>query len=915
MSQREVSAQEVYRSRLNQWARRALAGAVATALIAAAPVLYAQQSSPPAQSDADAPAPAAAAAPAAAGGNEALQEIVVTGTRTLGLEAAESPAPLQVLSANSLQTAAATPDLMNTLAQIVPSFQEQAFGFDMAGQTIMANLYGLSPNDVLVLVDGKRRHTTANLAVDTGSEYTGAASADLNFIPVDAIDHVEVLTEGAAAQYGSDAVAGVINIILKKNTSGGLISGTTGGYFDGGFGGNGATGDASVNWGFAPIDGAYLNITAETHNHAHSDHTAIDERVINPANLATYPDSNETQVQGYPYLNHIIGDGEYHMKLVSVNSGYDFTSDSELYLFGTWGSKEANSYENYRPPAKICYPVVPNTPANVIAGTVGECEPDSIYPFPFGFNPQEEIDETDYQVTGGFKTVIAGWRFDLASAYGVDHVPQYTINTAADEIGFTFQTTSAPPTLQNYYDGLLQATQWTNTLDIARDFDVGLASPLNVAFGGEYRRDTYTLGVGVPASYLDGGAQSFPGLTPPDAGIHSRENYAEYVDLAFKPIDPVRLDIAGRHERYTDFGNTNVGKFTGRWDISPQFAVRGTVQNGFRAPTLAEEYYTSTNVAPTTAFVQLAPNSPGGRLLGLGNGLQPEKSINYSVGFVYRPIPRIVMTLDAYEVIVHNRITNSGSVLGTAFGTVVAPEVVAAIEANGNELDPQVVDTGLTGINVFTNGMNTLTRGLDLNFNFPTRNPFGNLTYSIGANYNAASYTYVRPPPPSLAGQALFDLTALSSVTNIQPEFKINLGVDYSFGPFEANLVEILYGRQQQWQNDDADNGSGGPITNCASGVPSNPVCQGVYEYYVNNTPDVTAITNLTLSWTVREHLTISVGAQNLFNKFPPGLNPTELAHEDNFFYGDSAGTDGQMLFVPYGINGGYYFAKAVLRY
>src|SRR5471030_2230931 len=147
-----------------------------------------------------------------------LSEVIVTGTRQGGLEAAESPAPVQILSSEALQAAAGNPDLMSTLAQIVPSLQMQAFGFDMAGQTLMARLRGMSPNHVLILVNGKRRHTSANIQVDAGSAFEGGANTDLNYIPVDAIDHVEVLTEGAAAQYGTDAIAGVINIILKKNT-------------------------------------------------------------------------------------------------------------------------------------------------------------------------------------------------------------------------------------------------------------------------------------------------------------------------------------------------------------------------------------------------------------------------------------------------------------------------------------------------------------------------------------------------------------------------------------------------------------------------------------------------------------------------------------------------------------------------
>ncbi len=203
----------------------------------------------------------AAAAVAATATSSDLQEVIVTGTRQSGVTVADSPAPIQIVSSEALQTSGA-PDLMTALQQLVPSLQVEAFGFDEGGQTLMARLRGLSPNQVLVLVNGKRRHTTANLAVDSGSPYQGAAGVDLNFIPLNAVDHIEVLTDGAAAQYGSDAIAGVINIILKKNSSGYKLDGTYGKYNDGG----GTTGDVSGNSGFEPLDGGYLSITGETRN-------------------------------------------------------------------------------------------------------------------------------------------------------------------------------------------------------------------------------------------------------------------------------------------------------------------------------------------------------------------------------------------------------------------------------------------------------------------------------------------------------------------------------------------------------------------------------------------------------------------------------------------------------------------------
>ncbi|MGH3559884.1 MAG: TonB-dependent receptor plug domain-containing protein, partial [Mycobacterium sp.] len=292
----------------------------------------------------------AAAEQADAATVNALDEVIVTGSRESDITAANSAAPVQILSAAALKAVAGNPELLATLAQVVPSFTAQAFGNDMAGQTLQARLRGLSCNDVLVLVNGKRRHTAANIEVDSGP-YQGCAGVDLDFIPIAAIDHIEVLTDDDAAQYGSDAIAGVINIILKKNHTGGNASGTYGGYMDGG----GDTGDVSANAGFQPIDNSYFNVTAEVHHHGASNRSAIDERVVNPANLATYPNSNMPDVAGYPYLGAEEGDAHDALKLFELNAGFDFPDDIRFYTFATYGDKDAQSFQKYRLPSKISY--------------------------------------------------------------------------------------------------------------------------------------------------------------------------------------------------------------------------------------------------------------------------------------------------------------------------------------------------------------------------------------------------------------------------------------------------------------------------------------------------------------------------------------------------------------------------------
>ncbi len=810
-----------------------------------------------------------------------LDEVIVTGTRQLGIRAVDSAAPIQIVSGAQLKSAGAS-DLMSALVTLVPSLQMEAFGFDMSGQTLQARLRGVSPNDVLVLINGKRRHTTANLAIDTGSPFQGGAGVDLNFIPLDAIDHVEVLTEGAAAQYGTDAIAGVINIILKKNSSGSSITGTYGQYGDGG---GGKTEDVSGNVGLEPRTGSYFNITGDFRMHGHSNSGEIDPRLL-PANLAAagYPNTNAANVPGYPNLNLIDGDAAVQQKILSVNAGWDFDGGTELYFVATYGHKYAASYENYRMPNKAAY----TDPTTLV----------TIYSQPNGFNPQEANDENDYQFTGGIKGIAAGWDWDLTTGFGSDRANLYTLDTV--NTGYYGDTgNAAAGMLSNIYDGFLQATQWTSTVDFQRNFDVGFAAPLNVAFGGEHRRDTYSIGAGPPISYIDGGASSYPGFTPLNAGSNSRTNDAGYVDFSTKPVAALRLDAAARFEHYSDFGNATVGKLTARFDFSPQFALRGTINNGFRAPTLAEEFYSSTNVGPLTAYVQLPPNSPAGKLLGLGNGLQPEKSVDFSVGLVWRPMEHMSTTLDVYQISITNRIVGSGNVQGQVNGVPTAAfagvgAAIAAYAHGSDVIDPFVLSKGSYGINVFANGIDTRTDGADLVFNFPYDYSFGKIDWLISAAYDTTTITKRAATPAALGGATLYDVEAYSELQTASPKYVINLGALLTMDKLTLNLVEKVYGPSADYENDDGDN-------------PTN-----ANEYFKDQI-GVTLITNLDVGFQFTEAVKLSVGAQNLFNRFPNKLNSNILNHE--IAANDNAAVDQYPIFSPFGINGGFYYVKAVYKF
>ena len=796
----------------------------------------------------DAPALPPTAA-AIEGGPTISGVVIVTGTRASGLKVENSASPIQVLDAASLNRTGQA-DLRQALGQNLPSFTIQAFGSDMAAMTLSARLRGLSPNNTLVLVNGKRRHGTANLAV-LGGAFQGAAAADLNYIPLAAIDHVEVLTDGAAAQYGTDAIAGVINIILKANSSGlsGNLNG--GGYYDGG----GHTGNGSANIGFAPFETAFLSLTAESKYHGFSNRGGVDPRVSDPATLAAQPQL--TQAPGYPYLNKIQGDAQYRQHVAAMNFGFDLGASASVYSFATYGQKKARAFENYRMPNRV-----PRA-------------------YPLGFSPLETFDETDFALTAGVKgSLPGGWKWDLSSTYGKD-VTRIGVDTSVN-VSLLLDTGFSPTT---FAAGEFKASQWTNNLDISREFNVGLATPLNFAIGLEQRRDTYEIVAGEPASRYKEGSQSYPGFLLTDAGKHDRDNEAFYVNVSTQPIKDLTVDLAARYEHFSDFGSAKVGKLTSRYDFSPAFALRGTFSNGFRAPTLAESYYSATNVSPRSAFVQLAPNSAGARLVGI-DGLKPEASTNLSAGIVLNPTPGLTLTLDAYQIKIRDRIVGSGSLYGSG-GAVNSPAVTAAILANGNVLDPTVVETG---INIFSNAINTRSRGLELVATTSSNyGSYGRVDWSAAANYNVVKVTKINQAPVQLQPQLLLDQTAISDIETASPKVRLNLGALWKAGAWTVNLRESLYGKSSEMQSPD-----------------------GGGTYYKTEIGNL-AVTDLEVAYKLSNNWTLALGANNLFNKYPDGINEEVLRIQRANL--DNGAVTIYPSFSPVGINGGYYYARANFKF
>lgn len=824
-------------------------------LLAGAPVLMVWCAGAAAQAG---PVPVSFAAPAADPLEATDDPIVVTGTRRTGVKAADSAAPIQVLDAAALARVG-QPNLNQVLAQIAPSFTAEAFGGDTSNLTLTARLRGLSANHVLILINGKRRHGTANLHVVSGP-YQGAASPDLDLIPPEAIERIEILQDGAAAQYGSDAIAGVINIILKSDRAGGAASVTGGQYYAGD--GETLAGTARVA---VPLgENGFLDLTGFHRFHDFSQRAGADRRVAQPDGtpLTGIP-AAWTAIPGYPRLNPILGDARSSLTAGTFNAGYDFGT-VEAYSFGSYSRRVARANEQYRLPTRI-------------SRTVGGV---TIFPFPNGLVPQIGLEEDDYAFTGGARGALAGWNWDVSTTYGRDRNRISTLRSANASL---YADTGFTPT--DFYDGSFTATQFTGNLDLRREVTIGLASPLTIALGGEYRRDTYEITPGDAASIYKEGGQSFPGFQPSDAGLRSRRAWAGYIDLAVKPVAAWSIDLAGRYEHFSDFGGTLIGKITSRYDISPAFAVRGTVSTGFRAPTLAESYYSATNVSPTVAYVQLPANSASAALVGFAP-LKAEKSTNFSGGVVLRPIDRLIVTLDAYQIGVRDRIAGSGIVLGKFGPTVVNQQVLDAIAAHGNVVDPTA---SFVGVSAFANGVDTRTRGVELAVAYPTVLPFARIDWSLSGNYNRTVITRNR------LGDALFNRVARSNLEIASPRFKGILGILATRGPVSVNIRETLYGKTAQ-------------LTTPSGAAP-----------FYRTEVGTAALTDLEVTYRLPQGLELSLGANNLFDRRPEtaGLVPgsTATPTEGPIVVTGAQVYDAPNAYAPYGVNGGYYYARVGFRF
>jgi iron complex outermembrane receptor protein len=639
-----------------------------------------------------------------------LDTVIVTGTRADNRTESSSLTPIDVVSAQTLQQTGTT-ELSTALARIIPSLTfARPAASDTADSQRPVQLRGLSPDQVLVLVDGKRWHPGAILLTN-GVLGRGSQAVDLNTIPIGAIDHIEVLRDGASAQYGSDAIAGVINIVLKKGAAGGEVD-VTGGQYSAG---DGRQWLGSANFGI-PLsdDKGWIRFTLQDGN---QDYTNRSEPNV------TRPWEGVTQRFGDPAVK------DHNL---FVNAQFDITPNVQLYAFGHYGNRDTTSPAFFRNVAS----------SNSVP---------SIYPN--GYLPLEHADSTDQSLVIGLRgKTDSGWRWDVSGNYGgnrVSYATEDSVNRAfLHDFGYS-------PT--EFHDGILGASQQSFDVDIAKELTTSwLPNPVTLAFGAQYLRQTYSITAGDPSSWytgtsgVSGGAQGFGGFQPTDAGSYSRHDVAEYVSLETNLTDRFATSLALRHEDYSDFGNTTSGSLAGRFDFTDRFALRGSASTGFRAPSLAQQHYSYTSSLyygtgnslglPAGIYnTGLVPvNSQVGQLLG-AQPLQPEKSHNYTLGAVWNPLDALNLSVDVYQITIDNRITLSSN-LATS-----SAAVQSYLAANG------VTNTNYSGIAYFTNAVDTRTQGIDLVASYLSN--FGNdgtLQSTLSYNYNKNKVIDIKPNPAIL---------------------------------------------------------------------------------------------------------------------------------------------------------------------
>ena len=844
-----------------------------------------------------------------------LGDVVVTGSRVSeGRSNVLTTAPVDVISAREIKAFAQT-DVSQVLTYAAPSFQSSRQSItDGTDFVDPASLRGLGPDQVLVLVNGKRRHTSALVNIN-GSVGRGSVGTDLNVIPTASIKRIEVLRDGAAALYGSDAIAGVINIQLKDDSTGVSSSAMYGQTVES----DGKTEQVDFNVGVGLNKRGFLDLSGQFLNRGYTNRAFTDNAPLIYLGNSTgnYPGSANTDQKrsdlkaqddalvaqnGFNRNDLRVGQSSSRNFGGFINAGYRLGGGYELYLSG------GASYRTGRGPG---FNRLPNQPTQ-----------SDLNIYPNGFLPFINTTIYDQSAIVGVRNTLGGFAVDLSNTFGRNELA-YAVDGSINA-SFPQGPTLVGVNPTSFYAGRLAFLQNTTNLGFSRRFiEVGPLANLNVAFGGEFRYDNFLIGKGEYASYANErrvasngapsapGSQVFPGYQPQDEVNKGRTNVAGYLDLESDITDKLLVHAAGRVENYSDFGGNVSGQVGLRYSLIDAVALRGSFGNGFRAPSLQQRYFTNTSTQ-TVSGVQnqvLTVNNDnpivrngyvagGTGQQGFGvESLKQEKSVNYGVGLTAKS-GGFTLTADAYLIDIKDRI-----VLSSQFAKTNAPgtppvTIVDQILASRSDIGR---------VQFFANAVNTRTKGLDIVLN--ERLPLSDksrLTLTAAANFNQTQVTNFNTSSSTINNDqtvgtgnlqnTLFDRQQRTRLESGNPRSKIVLSANYTYGIFGIEARSVRFGE--------------------ISIADANPARASL-----DQTFSAKWISDLTLSAQITKQVGLIIGVNNLFNVYPDKIfvdprntNPSNFSADANLGYvsGLDNSNRGRFLYSAnqFGFNGAYYFGR-----
>jgi iron complex outermembrane recepter protein len=844
-----------------------------------------------------------------AGPADALSEVIITGTRRRDRTVADSSAPIDVLPGNDLATQP-TGNMLDTLANLVPAFVVGQNSISDASSFVRSpSLRGLPADEMLVMLNGKRMNRSALVQVFQGGETElafGSQGPDLASIPAISVKSLEILRDGASAQYGSDAIAGVLNYQFRTESRGVEVLGRYGEYFPGSqWSKDGKDRQVAVNFGLPLSTEGFVNVSAE---YANNDQTV--RNVTRPSALAlaeVYPNL-AAGLPHYPGPVQQWGTPPSESFKSLLNGGVTLSNNDQLYFLVNYAHINTNESFNYRLPLTVTDPKTGDTfshhgsfsdiyldpcTANLVGCPTGGYILDnhtfnftSVYPS--GFTPRFYGTTNQLFALLGYKgTTGYGMTYDVSGTFAQNSLDVSLRSSINPSLG--------PQSPTSFDDGKFQQQEATFNFDVTYPWTVaGLASPISVAAGLEWHDELYQQFLGDQASYATGpyasqplysctaGGVCTPALNPD--GTHmiatqstasngyggistpvdaSQHNYAVYLDLEGDVVRNLTLGLAGRYEYYQSFGSTTLGKFSARFKVTDWLALRGTVSNGFHAPTPGQsnvETLSTTFLPGSTNNVQIGTypvTSSVAQYYG-AVPLKPEKSTNYSAGIVLTPLERMLLTIDAYRIKVNDRIGISEKFNVTDTDIAKLP-ALAYVGAGGT-------------VQYFTNGFDTDTKGVDVVGTYPFQLGPGTLAATVAYNHNKTTVPSYNP--------TVISQSRITDIEHYAPNDRVNLGLEFRLGAFTGRLQQNWYGT---WRDE--------------------------YDY-PGQEFSAKFTTDLDLAYRVWKDITLAVGGKNIFNEYPDKIANSAV----NTVYPQTGGlVDGQVYprtGGPFGFNGAFYYVR-----